>query len=351
MERKVHVNIPGREYDVIIGRTLDYGRALTGVIPACRILLLSDDNVFALHGDRCVKELTDAGFTVETFVFPHGERSKTIATLESILEFMADCGFTRSDCVAALGGGVTGDIAGLCAALYMRGIRVIQFATSLLAAVDSSVGGKTAVDLKAGKNLIGAFLQPSLVVIDTDTFETLPDEYISDGFAEVVKYGMIMDRELFEGLEKDAFDFEEICYRCIKDKAEIVEQDECESGLRKILNFGHTAGHGIEALSDFTIGHGTGVAIGMMIVCRGAYKLGYCSEDLSPRLGALLQKLGLERSTSFTPEDIALKAFNDKKRTSGGISVILPVSVGEVEIKELTIEEWKNLVIAGTEAL
>lgn len=349
MERKIQIDLNGKTVNVFINENSDYGHYLKNAFKPCKVMIISDDNVFPLYGEKCVSELNNAGFVTASFVFKAGEQSKNIDTLGTILEAMAEEELTRKDIVVALGGGVTGDIAGLAASLYMRGIPVVQFPTSLLAGIDSSVGGKTAVDLKHGKNLMGAFHQPNLVVINTDTFKTLPDIYISDGYAEAIKYGMIYDKDLFEKLESKNISMGELCERCITIKGEVVAQDEFEGGLRKILNFGHTAGHAIESLSNYGIGHGMGVAVGMMIVCRGALKKGLVKEDFSERLENVLKSYSLPIESDFSPEEIAAKAVNDKKSTGKGVSVIITPEIGRADIVDMSFEEWTGLVKAGME--
>ena len=245
-------------YSVIVGQNLlaQTGEYIIQISKPCKVAVISDSNVFPIYGNILENSLTSSGFRVCHYVFSAGESQKNSTTYLEILNFLAENTFTRSDMIIALGGGVTGDIAGFAAATYLRGIPYVQIPTSLLAMVDSSVGGKTAIDLKYGKNLAGAFYQPEFVLCDIDSLQTLPEEFFTDGMAEVIKYAMIYDESmesLICGGAKD--NIQNLIARCIEIKSEIVHLDEFEGGLRKILNFGHTAGHGVEARSEYTISH------------------------------------------------------------------------------------------------
>ena len=261
-------------YDVrigsgLLGRCGDYLAALLG---QRRIAVLADDTVASLYLDTVTAALEDAGFAVCSHIFPSGEGRKNLSTLTELLEFLASEHLTRTDCVAALGGGVTGDMAGFAAAVYLRGIRYVQLPTTLLAAVDSSVGGKTAVDLTAGKNLAGAFCQPAAVICDTDCLKTLPPDVFADGAAEAVKTGVLSDEALFALFEDGTLtaDPGEVIARCVAYKAGVVERDEKEQGERKLLNLGHTVGHAIEKCSGYVIPHGHAVAAGLAVIARAA---------------------------------------------------------------------------------
>ena len=230
-------------YNVVIDKGIlpKSGDMIKEVTSAERVAVITDDTVDKLYSDVVMKSLSDAGFETFKFVFPHGEKSKNISTFSSILEFLAEIGLTRTDALVALGGGVVGDVAGFAAASYLRGIDFIQIPTTLLACVDSSVGGKTAIDLKAGKNLAGAFYQPKLVIADFETLSTLTDGIFADGMAEVIKYGVIFDKAFFEFLrDNEAKDnLEYVITRCVELKRDIVNADEKEKGVRALLNFGH----------------------------------------------------------------------------------------------------------------
>lgn len=248
--KKIEVTA-SRNYTVHIGSGIlpELGPLLRAQVPGERVCIVTDDTVQALYGAQAEASLTQAGFAVCTFAFPHGEQSKCAATYLKLLNFLAEQHLTRTDAIVALGGGVPGDLAGFAAATYLRGIAFAQVPTTLLAAVDSSVGGKTAIDLDAGKNLAGAFWQPCLVLCDYDTLQTLPEEIFADGCAEVIKYGVLGDEALFAHLEQYglAFDRERVITRCVEMKRDVVAADEFDNGQRQLLNLGHTLGHAVEA--------------------------------------------------------------------------------------------------------
>ena len=243
------------------------GEMIKNISSPCRIAVISDDKVFSLYGKKVTESLEKSGFDVVSYTFKNGEQSKNLDTYGKILEFLAASRLSRTDMVAALGGGVVGDMAGFCAATYLRGIKYVQIPTTILAACDSSVGGKCAVDLSCGKNLAGAFHQPSLVICDTNCFKTLDQRQVSCGFAEIIKYGVICDKELFESLSGD-IDIEAVLTKCVSIKRDIVQRDEKESGDRKLLNLGHTLGHAVEKHSGFSLTHGEAVAIGMVMIAK-----------------------------------------------------------------------------------
>lgn len=240
-------------------------------------------------------------------------------------------------------GGVTGDLAGFAASCFLRGIRFVQVPTTLLAAVDSSVGGKTAVDLPAGKNLAGAFWQPSLVICDTDTLDTLPVDIFRDGCAEVIKYGILYDPKLFAHLEEKGLDFdrEAVITRCVELKRDVVMEDEFDTGARMKLNLGHTIGHGVEARSNFTLSHGKSVAIGMAIVCRASR----CPD--TPRILAILQKFGLPVTTGESVQDIYNYTLSDKKRSGDTVRLIIPRRIGDCAIVPTPVHTLKSFIQAG----
>lgn len=337
--QKVTVNTSTGVYDVVIGRELDFGELLLKVKHACHLCVVSDDTVFSLYGKKVVKSLENAGFTVDTYSFPHGEENKNIDTVSNILEFCAEKNLTRTDLMVALGGGVVGDVTGFCSAIYLRGIDFVQIPTTVLAAVDSSVGGKTGVDLKSGKNLAGAFHQPLGVFLDVNMFDSLPKETYSEGLAEAIKYGMIMDEGLFETFEKGNYDIANICRQCIEDKSKIVSEDEFDNGLRQILNFGHTPGHAIEKLSSFEVSHGCAVAIGMMIMAKASVKYKGLSQESVKRLKAVLQEAGLPTECPFGATEMAEAGQTDKKRRGNTLSLILIKKIGEAEIEQIDSEK------------
>ena len=340
-------------YEVSIGPGLleTCGQRLKPLLGECRVAVITDSTVAPLYLETVLQSLEQAGFATCSHVFPAGEGHKTLSTLSELLEFLASQHLTRTDCVAALGGGVTGDMAGFAAAVYLRGIRCVQLPTTLLAAVDSSVGGKTAVDLTAGKNLAGAFSQPAAVLCDTDCLKSLPADVFADGAAEAIKTGVLCDETLFALFEDGTLtaDPGEVIARCIAYKAGVVERDEKELGERKLLNLGHTVGHAIEKCSGFTIPHGHAVAAGLAIMARAAETLGWTEEPLAGRIAACLERNGLPTGTDYTAEALARAALSDKKRAGDTITVVVPRRIGECELKKLPVRELPGLIAAGLE--
>ena len=330
-------------YDVVIGRGVlsalaDFVRSRGGAFA-----VVSDSNVAPLHLSRVCEAIEAAhGRVAVTHVIAAGEASKNLDTLGAILEAFAAAGLSRSDCVVATGGGVVGDVTALAAALYMRGVDYVQIPTSLLAAVDSSVGGKCAVDLRAGKNLCGVFKQPSLVLCDFDLLDTLPDDELSCGMAEVVKYGLGFDRALFDeaarGGRETAYS---LISRCVDIKRRVVETDEFDRGERMKLNLGHTPGHAIERLSDFAIPHGAAVAMGLYIMTK-AYL-----PDAAPSLEAALAANGLSASAPFSADRIAKAALADKKRAGDTISLVVPTAIGSCEVRSVPVGELEAIFARG----
>lgn len=338
-------------YNIVIDKGIlpKSGDMIKEVTSAERVAVITDDTVDKLYSDVVMKSLSDAGFETFKFVFPHGEKSKNISTFSSILEFLAESGLTRTDALVALGGGVVGDVAGFAAASYLRGIDFIQIPTTLLACVDSSVGGKTAIDLKAGKNLAGAFYQPKLVIADFETLSTLTDGIFADGMAEVIKYGVIFDKAFFEFLrDNEAKDnLEYVITRCVELKRDIVNADEKEKGVRALLNFGHTVGHAIEKCSGYKIPHGSAVAIGMVIISRAAYKCSFCDENCTDIIASLNKKYSLPVSTDFSASELSSAAMADKKRAGDKIKLIIPEALGNCVIKSVPTSELEKIIGEG----
>lgn len=349
--RRITVNA-STTYDIVIDkgaidRVGEYAAesGLSG--KAC---IISDSNVAPIYMERVKNSLKKSGFSVCEYVFPAGEASKNAQTFVDILNFLAENHLSRKDTLFALGGGVTGDLTGFSAATYMRGIKFVQIPTSLLAAVDSSVGGKTGIDLEAGKNLAGAFYQPRLVVFDPDVLRTLPEEYFSDGMAEVIKYAMIRGRDIEKLILEDTNkNLEEIITRCVEIKRDIVSEDEFESGVRQILNFGHTAGHAIEAEADYKLSHGRCVAIGMYIVTKAWEKRGLCKKGTCETLLKMLDKFSLEKSSPYSPQTLTERAKSDKKASGDSVNLIAPVSLGECEIVKISMNEFMSILEEGME--
>lgn len=337
-----------KEYDVIIGQhTLSMlGKKIKELFGDVRVCIVSDDTVALLHKGSAIKTLDEENLRHETFVFPHGETSKSPEVLFELLEFLAKKHFSRKDVVVALGGGVTGDLTGLAAAMYMRGMHLVQVPTTLLAMVDSSVGGKTAVNLRAGKNLAGVFNQPELVLCDLRMLLTLPAEYFADGVAEIIKYGAIADRELFDTVKNGNIipELERIVARCVSIKRDIVNEDEFDNGRRQLLNFGHTLAHSIEKMSDFTISHGSAVAMGMVIISEIAWKNGLSKERCQDEIIDALLENNLPISCPYKNSELYYAAENDKKSASGRISIIIPEKIGNCIIHNLPLAEFKELL-------
>ncbi|WP_301010094.1 3-dehydroquinate synthase [Anaerotignum lactatifermentans] len=341
-------------YEVLIGSGLlqKAGEAVKKVISPCKAAIVTDSTVVHLYEETVRKSLTEAGFSVCTFVFPTGEASKNIHTLSHLLEFLAKEEMTRTDMIVALGGGVTGDLAGFGAAVYLRGISFVQIPTTFLAAIDSSVGGKTAVDLEAGKNLAGAFYQPKLVLCDTDVLQTLPEVVFADGIAEALKYGVLGDAALFEKIAGGDFrqDLEEIIETCVSMKRDVVEEDEFDTGKRQLLNLGHTFGHAIEQKSHFQMTHGHAVAIGMHLIAKAAEAKGIAEKGTAAAIAKALEQNQLPKETEFSPAEVAEGTLRDKKRRGGTIRFVFPKKIGACEIVKIPVEEVEALAKMAMES-
>jgi len=307
----------------------------------CFVVLISDDMVCGIYGDTVKASYEKAGFSVSHFTFPSGEQSKNLATVEKLLDFMTEQKFTRNDLIIALGGGVVGDIAGFAAAIYLRGVPYVQIPTTLLAAVDSSVGGKTGVNLKAGKNLAGSFYQPIAVFCDPETFQTLPKNVFNDGLCEVIKYGCIADKKLFDILlNHNIHDrLADIIEISVVIKRDIVERDEFDQNGRQVLNFGHTIGHAVERLSNYAISHGHAVAIGMRIMAN----ITGCVEPLL----ALYDKYDIDSICSYTSKELANAALSDKKRRGDMITLVLLEKIGKAYLETVNIKELEDYFTKG----
>ena len=340
-------------YEVSIGGGLLHtcGQHLQEVLAPCHVAVITDSTVAPFYLEIVSASLRTAGFTVSSYVFPAGEANKNLSTFSDILEFLAENRLTRTDCIVALGGGVTGDMAGFAAASYLRGIRCVQMPTTLLSAVDSSVGGKTAIDLKAGKNLAGAFLQPTAVLCDTDCLSTLPADVFADGAAEAIKTGVLSDESLFSLFETGHLETApaEVIARCVAYKAGVVERDEKEQNERRLLNLGHTIGHAIEKCSSYTIPHGHAVAAGLAIIARAAERLGWTQEPIAERIAACLAKNGLPTNTDYSAEALAHAASADKKRAGSDITLVIPKTIGVCELKKVPVTELLPIISAGLE--
>ena len=346
-----------KEYEVLTGSGLlqKSGEVMREVSPnSLKVLIVSETNVAALYLPA-VRESAEAnGFEVHEYIFDAGEASKNISSIAGMWGVMAKAGFTRTDLVAGLGGGVTTDMAGFAAATFLRGINVVQMPTSLLAMVDASVGGKTGIDLPEGKNQVGAFWQPSAVIEDTDCLKTLPDEVFSEGMAEALKHAFRMDTALYEifrqnmdkgiAIKNDPVLMEKIVAMNVADKAEVVMGDEFDNGRRQTLNFGHTVGHVIERDSDFTKPHGVCVAKGMGIMIDGCVARGSLAQDEARKMKDLIRAYGLPVEDDITPDQAVQGVMNDKKKRGNTVSVILVDRIGESKIVKMSPEEFRSFL-------
>ena len=340
-----------RKYTVTVSSGLlsTIGQTVQSLTKANTVCLVTDSNLRSIHARKVLESLTEAGFRVCIFTIPAGEANKNADNYIQLLHLLAKENMTRSDCIIALGGGVVGDLAGFAAATFLRGIPYIQLPTSLLAMVDSSVGGKTGIDLPAGKNLVGAVYQPVAVLCDTDTLHTLPIDDFRDGCAEVIKYGVLFDHSLFAHLEEYGmnFDPEWVISRCIEWKKKTVQEDEYDTGCRQLLNLGHTLAHSIEKYSDYTISHGFAVAAGISIISRSAVSLGWCAPDDCDRIIELLTRFSLPTSTNFSSAVLATAASGDKKRSGQHINLIIPATIGCCKQYLLPINQLETIIQKG----
>ena len=353
----LNVGLGDRSYPIFIedGIMETIGTDLAKRNIASRYVVLSDDYVAKLYGATLMATLKVAGIKADLLTFPRGEASKNLQVFTDLSSKLAQMGIDRSSGIIALGGGVTGDLAGFIAATYMRGIPFVQVPTTLLSQVDSSVGGKTGVDIPEGKNLVGAFYQPKVVYIDTAVLTTLPVEELLGGVAEVIKYGVIYDFDFYCFLEKnlDAIlelnpsVIQEMIHICCKIKAEVVAEDEREAGLRRILNFGHTIGHAVEGASDYSLIHGNAVAIGMVAALRLAVSSGLCKRKEAGRVATLIHAFGLPTEIPEGMDIDRIKAYikTDKKSIAGSVFYVLPTTIGKVIItNELTAEQIDSVL-------
>ncbi len=320
-----------------------------------KIALVSDSNVFKLYGNEFVKKLEQKGFFTIPIIFEAGEKSKNLATLNAIYDALANHAFTRSDIVVALGGGVTGDMAGLAAATFLRGMGYIQIPTTLLAMVDSSIGGKVAVDLPQGKNLIGAFYQPDSVYTDPMLLESLNDRYFSDGMAELLKHGLIKDYSLYNELVKDdnlydrksiSKNLDEYIFESCNIKRSVVQEDEKDNGIRQLLNFGHTIGHAIERVQNYSgLSHGEAISIGMIIITNLTEKMGLTEKGESEKIIKALKKYRLPTNWPELDTTEIIKAISlDKKNRSGRITIAYIEKIGQGRLIEIDLKELEDKI-------
>ncbi len=344
--QRVKVSLKERSYEILIGAECLEGVSahVENICPSGTVALVTNTTVFGLYGEKLLEALRAKALKVHTIVIPDGEQYKDYFWAYHILTEMLQAGLDRGSCLVALGGGVVGDIGAFCASLYMRGIALVQVPTTLLSQVDSSVGGKTGVNHPLGKNMIGTFYQPKLVWIDVSTLKTLPEREFLAGMAEVLKYGVILDREFFgflEGSRQEILNLEpevlqKVVKRCCELKAEVVSKDEREAGLRAILNYGHTIGHAIETLTNYRgFLHGEAVAVGMVAEAIISEALGYLNSDESQRIRTTINDYGLPVSIRMNigPDAMLQAMARDKKARKGALTFVLPEQIGKVRIE------------------
>lgn len=335
------------DYPIIIQQgSLDrVGEIAATICRGRRAFVVTDDHVGPLYLERAEQSLQQAGFAVAHEIMPAGEASKSTTSLITLYDRFQDAGISRTDPVIALGGGVIGDLSGFAAATWLRGVPLIQVPTSLLAQVDSSIGGKTGIDLPAGKNLVGAFYQPKAVIMDPGLLRTLPKARMSEGMAEVIKYGLIGDLPLLEQIEQKTYDLEWILERCVRIKIAVVSRDEKDSGERMLLNFGHTIGHAVEKTAGYTsYTHGEAVAIGMVAAASIGEYLGLTEAGTAERIRRILSSYQLPVKTEIASSDLAAAIHSDKKRLAGRIYAILLRRPGEAFIQPMEPDRLEEVL-------
>ena len=340
--KTIHVNA-SKSYDILIERGIlnRAGEEIKTVCGAGEALIVSDDTVWDLYGETVLASMQKAGFDVTSFTFPHGEQSKNLSVYADILNALAARHLSRKGLVVALGGGVVGDMAGFAAATYRRGMDYIQLPTTLLAAVDSSVGGKTAVNLPGGKNQVGAFHQPALVLCDPSLLETLPPAEYQNGCAEIIKCALLQSEPLFRAIAERPVSrqWESVIAACVEIKGDFIQSDEFDTGRRRLLNLGHTVGHAIEAVSGYTVPHGSAVSIGMATATRAACRRGLCAPETLSALEGLLAAYGLPTATDYTAQALAAAALADKKRRGDTLPLVLPEAIGRCRLEPVPVSE------------
>lgn len=346
MNLTVHTN-PAYEIIIEDGCISQIGKRTKKLLPkAERAVLVTDTHVGPLYADSVRQSLEAAGISVSVKSFPAGEQSKNLQNIASFYTAFSNAGLTRTDFAVALGGGVCGDMTGFAAATWLRGIPFIQIPTSLLAQVDSSVGGKTGVDLPEGKNLVGAFHQPALVLIDPQTLSTLPPAFFADGMGEVIKYGCIRDKALFSRLsQEDCHGYlPEVIYTCINIKRQVVEKDEFDTGERAILNFGHTFGHALERIQNYGgLSHGKAVGVGMVLMAKLGEGTGMTKSGTADQIISLLKKYGLPVSCKESIDELLPATAHDKKSNGSNVKLVLLKSIGECFLRNVPRAELSSL--------
>ena len=352
--RKIQVKLPCNKYEILIenGLIQDIGDKIANIYTGDKIAIITDTNVDKFYGDVVNNALEEKGYDTLKVVLPAGEKSKSIDSLMVLYNKLLDFNLNRGNLIIALGGGVIGDLTGFCASTLLRGIPFVQVPTSLLAQIDSSIGGKVAIDLPRGKNLVGSFYHPKAVFIDPNVLHTLDRKFLNDGLGEAIKYGLIKDRELFEILSKiNSYDelfenLEYIIYNCCDIKRSVVERDEKDTGERMLLNFGHTIGHAIEKIQNYEgYSHGEAVSIGMYCIAKRCEDMGFCPEGVSESIKEVLVKFNLPYDIGEIEKDKIVEAIGvDKKNIGKSMNLILIKDIGESFIHKISREDIVNFI-------
>jgi 3-dehydroquinate synthase len=348
---KIDINIP-KKYEIIIekGAFRNIAKEIKEVYKGLRLAVITDENIYSLYGEQLRNSLLKENYDLKIIVIKPGENSKSFETLIKIYSNLSEY-IRRNDLIAAFGGGVVGDLAGFAASTYMRGVKFIQIPTTLLSQIDSSIGGKTAINIPEGKNLVGSFYHPDKVIIDPLLLKTLPDKYIRDGMGEVIKYACVKDENLFNKLmtSKNYMheNIEELICTCLNIKKELVEKDEKDYGLRMLLNFGHTIGHAIEKYLNYTISHGEAVCFGMYHITRNSQKLGFTKADTFEKLTALLDHYNIKYNLPVSTKDIIKLIYLDKKSNSDFINLVLLKEIGKGYIQKVPLDNLYDFIDVG----
>lgn len=345
----------GDEYKVMIGNDLlNKTGEILSALGFKKIAIITDNKVWSIYKEELAKSLKCSNIHYEVLIFLHGENSKSVQNYLKGIDFLAENNYRRSDALLAFGGGVIGDLGGFISATYQRGMQFVQLPTTLLAGVDSSVGGKTAINLKQGKNLLGAFKQPKKVICDLSLYKTMDKKYFLDGVAETIKYSILSSKEmfyeLFSPIKQDDLRLEYLVKRCVEYKAKIVALDEQDNDIRRLLNLGHTIGHSIEKLSNYSITHGFAVAIGICYIAKLSYVLNLITKETAKDIVNCIEKNDLPISTNFTPEEIFQNSILDKKCEDDTITVILIQDIGSCVLKKISLLKWKQYIKSAMEA-
>lgn len=336
-----------KDYQIHIGSGLldQAGELAAAVLSGRQAIIVSDDQVSPLYARRLAASLLKSGFRTALFVARSGEAAKTMQHYEQLLDFLEEHALSRSDAIFALGGGTVLDLAGFTAATYLRGISLVLLPSTVLAAVDAAVGGKSALNLHAAKNRVGAIYQPDLVISDPEMFASLSQYQQEDGCAEIIKYGMIRDANLLQRLQEPFLpQAEALIASSLAIKRDLVELDEFDQGQRRLLNFGHTVGHALESLSKYQISHGRAVAAGMLLATRMARRLQLCDASCEHSLAALLQQYHLDQAYAYSAAELFAASQTDKKRAGETLSIVLPHALGDCRIHQVTLAEWQTML-------